>query len=125
MAKYVLYPVVPRVRQSFVGVKRVTIPNQCMSLQEMLRRFVRREPLPVERQGVFIESDYDLEKLSTLDRTEQDEVVADMKRDVASKKKKVDDAKAKVAAAAKAKEDALFKPVPPSPSPTSPPVSGS
>lgn len=80
----------------FYGVKRVTLPNQAMSLQEMLRRFVRREPLPVEKQGVYIETDYDLEKLATADRTEQEEVIEELKRDVAGKKKKVDDAKAAI-----------------------------
>lgn len=90
----------------FEGVKRVTLPNQCMSLQEMLRRFVRREPLPVERRGIYHESDYDLEKLATADRTEQDEVLAQMKLDVESKKKKLEAAKEKAAAAQKARDDA-------------------
>lgn len=90
----------------FEGVKRVTLPNQCMSLQEMLRRFVRREPLPVEKKGIYHESDYDLEKLATADRTEQDEVLEVMKRDVEAKKKKVTDAKEKEAAEKKARDDA-------------------
>lgn len=85
--------------------KRVTVPNQCMSLEEMLRRFVRREALPVEKQGVYVESEYDLEKLAKEDRVHQEEVLAEMKRDTESKKKKVEEAKAKKAAEKKEAED--------------------
>lgn len=94
--KIQIHPDVPRVRRVAYGKKR-TVPNQAMSLREMLRRFVRREPLPVEKQGVYIESDYDLEKLPHLDRTEQDEILAEMKG-------KTEKAKAKVEK--KKKEDA-------------------
>lgn len=82
----------------FDGVKRVTLPNQCMSLQEMFRRFVRREPLPMEKKGVYLETDYDLEKVATLDRVEQDEVLAEMRE-------KTEAAEAKVKKAIKAKEE--------------------
>jgi len=97
---------VPRVRKTFEGVKRVTVPNQAMSLKEMLRRFIHREPLPVEKQGVYIESDYDLEKLVKEDRTEQEAIIEDMKKDVARKKKRVEEAEEKALAVQKAKDDA-------------------
>lgn len=61
-----------------------------MSLREMLNRFVRREPLPVEKEGVYIESEYDLEKIPHMDRTEQDEIHAEMKAKTAAAKSKVD-----------------------------------
>jgi len=104
----------------FNGVKRLTLPNQCMSLQEMLRRFVRREPLPVEKKGVYIETEYDLEKLAKEDRVHQDEVIEIMKQDVEVKKAKAEKAKADKAA----KEEAIKQQSDPKPDPvpeTSPP----
>lgn len=74
-----LYPPVTRSPRYFPGVKKRTLPNQCMSLAEMFRRFVRREPLPTEKNGIYVESDYDLEKLAHLDRVEQDEILDEMK----------------------------------------------
>lgn len=75
----------------FEGVKRLTLPDQCMSLKEMLRRFIHRETLPAAKDGIYVETEYDLEKLAKMDRVEQDEVLDVMKRDVASKKKAIDD----------------------------------
>lgn len=89
MKKAVLYPVVPRVRQVKFG-KRVTVPNQAMSLREMLKRFVRREPLPVEKEGVYIETEYDLEKIPHMDRTEQEAILSEVKEKTAKAKAKVD-----------------------------------
>lgn len=71
--------------------KRRTVPNSAISLQEMLRRFIRREPLPVEKQGVYVEGQYDLEKIGSLDRVEQDELLSVLRSDTAVKKQKVDD----------------------------------
>lgn len=84
-----------------------------MSLREMLRRFVRREPLPVEKEGVYIETEYDLEKIPHMDRTEQEEIHAEMKAkaDKAKskvEKKKKDEVDAAIAAeVAKQKAEAL------------------
>lgn len=89
MKKAVLYPSVPRVRKTDVGKKR-TIPNQAMSLREMLKRFIRREALPVEKKGVYIETPYDLEKIPHMDRTEQEEILTEMKEKTAKAKAKVD-----------------------------------
>lgn len=96
-----LYPVVPRVRQEFKGVKRVTLPSQVMSIQEMFRRFVRREPLPLEKKGVYIETDYDLEKISSMDMVERDELLDELRE-----KTKAAEAKAKKAIKDKADKDA-------------------
>jgi len=93
-----LYPDVPRVRQMFKGVKRVTIPGQCMSLAEMFRRFVRREPLPVEKQAIYVESDYDLEKVSTMDRVDQEVILEEMKEKTKAAEAKIKKAEAKKAA---------------------------
>lgn len=106
MNKIALYPSVPRVRRMESGVI-VTVPDQVMSIKEMFRRFVRREPLPAAKNGIYIESDYDLEKLAKEDRVVQEEVLAEMKVKVADKKKKLDEGLAAEAAKKqKEKEDA-------------------
>lgn len=102
----VLYPAVPRVRRMFDGVKRTTLPNQCMSLQEMLRRFVRREPLPSAKDGVYIEGDYDLEKIVKMDRVEQDEILEAVKETVSRRKKVVVDEDKRVSEELRVKKEA-------------------
>lgn len=78
-----LYSVPSRKAQSFKGVKNVVIPMQSMTLQEILRRFVKRESLPSQKEGVYEDRyDYDLEKLAKADRVEQDEVLSDLKTEV-------------------------------------------
>jgi len=101
MRKLRLYPVVPRVRQDYSKVKRCTIPGQVMSIQEMFGRFVRREPLPVEKKGVYVESDYDLEKVAAMDRVDQEVILEEMKE-----KTKAAEAKVKKAEKAKADKEA-------------------
>ena len=59
-----LYPVVKVQRKSFKDVKRVTVPNQSLSLQEIISRFIRRESLPVSKEGVYEERFGDLEKIA-------------------------------------------------------------
>jgi len=102
--------VVARRPQLFKGVKVMVLPNQTMSLKEMLRRFVRREVLPVEKQGIYYESDYDLEKLAKEDRVDQEAILSEMKEVVAGKKAKAESAlkakRDKEEAAAKAAEAA-------------------
>lgn len=91
MKKVTLYPHVPRKGQSFKGVEKHVVPNQSMSLQEILRRFVRKESLPAQKEGTYHESEYDLEKLAKADLTEQHEVIEELKKKVKRKKKEVDD----------------------------------
>lgn len=74
-----LYPEVEVSRQSFKRVKRVTVPNQSMSLREVLRRYVRREPLPGSNDGVYEERFGDLEKMAKADIVVQMEHVEDLK----------------------------------------------
>lgn len=93
-----LYPPVKVARQSFAGVKKCVVPNQSMSLKEILQRFVRREALPVARQGIYEERFGDLEKLSKADITEQLERVAELKADIAAFELKYQQRKAKVKA---------------------------
>lgn len=60
---------------SFKGVEELTVPNQAMSLQEILERFTRKERLPVGKDVVFYDEQYDvdIEKLSRMDLAERDE----------------------------------------------------
>lgn len=55
------------------GRKRQVVPNQAMSLGEILQRFVRHEPLPVGKEGVYHEGEDDLSKLDVMDPTEKKE----------------------------------------------------
>jgi len=103
MKKDVLYPDVKRPGQSFKGSKVCVVPNQSMGLAEILRRFVKRESLPQSKEGVYEDRyDYDLEKLSKADLTEQHEVINKVKQDVKRFEKEINDdnaAKAKALAA--------------------------
>lgn len=49
--------------------KKVTIPDQSMSIQEIVRRFTRGIPVDVvQRQGVYVDqSEHDLEALARMD----------------------------------------------------------
>lgn len=78
-----LYPKVKVQAQSFKGVKKHTVPNQSLGLREIIKRFVRRESLPVSKDGLYEERFGDIEKISRLDITEQMEVVQDLKEKIA------------------------------------------
>lgn len=117
-----LYRPVKVARQSFAGVKKCVVPNQSMSLKEILQRFVRREALPVARQGIYEERFGDLEKLSKADITEQLERVEEIKADIAAFELKYQQRKAKVKADMDAAARVPIVPVPgvePVKSPTS------
>lgn len=97
-----LYPPVKVTGQSFVGVKRVTQPNQSMSLREIVRRFIRRESLPIANQGIFEERFGDLEKISKSDIVEQLERAEELKSQIKSFNKREKDKADKLAVAAAA-----------------------
>lgn len=91
MNKISLAPKRPRVKQDVtVWGKSKAVPNQSMTLQEIIKRFIKRESLPTEKQGVYVETDYDLEKLSKEDQTIQDEVLEEMKVRTETLKKEVE-----------------------------------
>lgn len=69
----------PIVGQSNFG-KKIVVPNQSMSLQEILERFTRGEPLNIGRDVQYHESDDDLEKLQTKDLVDKAEYVEKMKQ---------------------------------------------
>lgn len=101
-----LYPDRQVIGQDFSDEKTVTIPDQSMSLKEILRRFVRRESLPVEHKGVYAEGFGDLEKMVNEDFVEQEERINELKKKVEdgkAKSRKEADAKAKAEAEAKAR----------------------
>jgi len=106
-----LYPTFKRTPQSFAGVKKVTVPMQSMTLREIIQRFIRKESLPIEKEGMYEDRMGDLEKLSREDITVQHDRAADLK----DKIKKAEDRMKKKA------EEEEAKKAPPLPSP---PVSG-
>lgn len=60
------------------GVK-LTVPDQSLSLQEILTRFTRNEPLPVGNRVSYHESDDDLEKIQHMDLVDREEFVEKLK----------------------------------------------
>lgn len=66
-----LYPPVQVKGQSFKHVKRNTVPNLALSLREILRRYVRREPMPTAHDGYYEERFGDIEKMKRMDIVDQ------------------------------------------------------
>lgn len=98
-----LYRPVKVTGKSFVGVKRQTVPNQSLSLREIVKRFIRREPLPVAKEGYFEDRFGDLEKISKADIVVQLERAEELKGQIKAfndrEKAKADKAAASAAAA--------------------------
>lgn len=80
-----------------------------MSLREIVKRFVRRESLPVSKEGHYEERFGDLEKLKHADITVQMERIQELKAQIAKWNERVKKAEADRAAAEaeKQKADAL------------------
>lgn len=70
-----LYPIVKVIGQDFSKEKSVTVPQQSMTLREIIKRFVRGESLPISKEGTYEERMGDLEKLARADITVQMERV--------------------------------------------------
>lgn len=86
MKQTILYPKIVVKGQSFKGVKVTVVPNQSMSLQQILKRFIKKESLPLSKEGFYEDRyDYDLEKVQTEDLVVKDEIMADVKADVKAK----------------------------------------
>jgi len=114
-----LYPQIKVKGQSFEGQPVLTVPNQSLSLKEILERFVRREALPVMKQGVYNTQLGDLEKLANEDITVQMERVQELKENIANaqnRMKAVEEARVKEALEAKLKAELAEKAVTPTPS---------
>lgn len=69
-------------RQSFKLEKRITVPQQSMTLHEIIRRFVRREQLPVLKEGTYETRMGDLEKLAKEDISVQMERVEEIRKNI-------------------------------------------
>lgn len=61
------------------GGKKLTVPDQSLSLKDILARFIRHEALPIDKGGVYHESEDDLEKLARMDLTEKAEYIDRLK----------------------------------------------
>lgn len=81
------YPKVVVKGQSFKGNKKWTIPSQALSLAEIIRRYLRHEPLPSATDGVYETRFGDLEKIARLDIVEQLEHADELKAKVEGFKK--------------------------------------
>lgn len=91
---------------SFKNEKVVTVPNQSMTLREIIRRFTRKEPLAIEKEGFFETRFGDIDALQRMDITEKIEAI---------------DAIRKYANRAKELLKEKDKPTPPSAPPADPP----
>lgn len=94
MSKLILYPKVPREPQDFKNAKRHVVPMQSMTLQEIIKRFVRKESLPIAREGTYAEGFGDLEKIAVEDMTIRDERLAEQRSKVRGMKKALEDQEA-------------------------------
>lgn len=88
--------------QDFSKEEVLTVPNQTMSLQEILERFVRNEPLAIGKDVNYGESEDDLEKLLRLDPVDKAAYIKKMQQ-------VQDDYNAQEEARKKAMEDAARK----------------
>jgi len=104
MGTLTLYPKVIVKGQSFVGCKVITVPDQSLSLAEIIRRFTRKEALPIEKEGTYETRFGDLEKIRDSDLTEQAEHIEHIKEAHKTYVKRVKK---------KADEEALKKEAPP------------
>jgi len=92
--------------QRFSG-KKLVVPNQAISLQEILERFTRGEPVAVGQDVSYHESDDDLEKIQYMDLTERDEFIAQQKETQKSYAKQ--EKRKKAEADRKLREEAIEK----------------
>lgn len=58
---------------SFDGIKSEVVPDQSLSLKEILERFTRGEPLAIGREPVYHDSEDDIAKLPFMDLVDQEE----------------------------------------------------
>lgn len=91
--------------QSFKGVARVVVPNQSMSLREIVQRFIKKESLPINKDGFYSEDFGDIEKIQSEDITERMDRINDLK-EKAKKGKKAEEERLKKEGEDKKKADA-------------------
>lgn len=59
----------------FSKVKKQVVPNQAMSVKEIMRRFTRNEPLAIAKQKYYHDGPFDLEKIAHADMVDRDEFI--------------------------------------------------
>lgn len=92
----------PSAGVKFVG-KKIVIPNQALSLKEILERFTRGEPLEIGRDTTWDDGEDDLEKVAASDLVDKEEFVDRMK-EVSTKYQKQEKSKAAKLAAEREKK---------------------
>lgn len=65
----ILYPVVKDKYPDYSKTKVIVVPNQSMTLKQIIARFLRKEPLPIEKEGFYAEGFGDVEKMAKQDIT--------------------------------------------------------
>lgn len=97
--------------------KSLMVPDQSMSLAEIIRRFVRGEALAIGKQVEYGDTGYDLEKVSHMDMVDKAEFIEEQKdiqrqydaqdkrRRKAERQKLEDEARAKIEAEVRSKLD--------------------
>lgn len=70
---------IPSIGISFKGVKDQVVPDQSLSLREILERFTRGESLPIHHEPSEGIQDVDLEKIRHADLVEQHEFIDSLK----------------------------------------------
>lgn len=114
MKKLVLYPVRKVKGVDFTKEVRVTVPNQTMSLHEIIQRFIKKQSLPIGKEGLYNDQyGIDLEKVAREDIVEQMELASKYKERSVKMKEVLDQ---RVEADRKA-----ASPPPPEPTPKLPP----
>lgn len=84
-----MYPNVSVKKENYSNVKKVVMPNQSMSLQDIIKRFIRRESLPLEKQAVYEDRMGDLEKIAHEDISVKADMAADLKEKLSKKEKEM------------------------------------
>lgn len=74
----------------------LTKPNESMSLNEIISRFMRGEALPVGQDGEYFEGEEDLEKLKKMDIVDRTEYKERMTKIVEQYQKEEDERKAQL-----------------------------
>lgn len=59
--------------------KKLVQPNMALSLEEILRRFTRGEPLAIGQEGNYHDGPDDLEKVRNMDLVDREEYINKMK----------------------------------------------
>lgn len=90
MALLRLYPPVKVIGQDFSKCKVLTVPGQSLTLREILARFVRRESLPVSKDGFYSEDLGDIEKMAKEDISVNQERIRALKSALKKAEKKAE-----------------------------------